>query len=428
MPGWNTLGSALITYLTLWLACLVYLQPLQRRSRPALRFVCLLLLALVLSVLSALFPFLRGAVGLCVACLFSFVFFAVCAASSSWHTAVYCGVWAVITQQLTIELWFFTYQLARPRLDLGWSGWLVGAALFTALSCAAGRTIARWMPREGQYHVGPRQLASALFLLLLFEALFYVLTIVNPAVTRPYAGVILLAQIYCATMLYFQDALFKKSAMKQELATLNRLWYEQKEQYNLSKETIAIINRKCHDLKHQMAAMRAMASPEEREKYLREIEDSVRIYDSIVKTGNEVLDTVLTEKSLLCEASHITVSCVADGTALGFMDPVDVYAIMGNALDNAIESVQRFQDPQRRIIDVLVCMERQFLVLQVVNPLAGDLTFEAGLPVSTKPHDGYHGFGLKSIRHTVEKYGGFLTVNTENRCFALKILIPLSNV
>ena len=348
LPLWPTL------WLTLWGSCMLYLLPLRRRPQPALRPFLLLLLAVGLGLLRTWIPAPGEVLWPGLGCLFCVFFFLVCA-DGTWQAAIYCGIWAVITQQLATELWMACYQYAEPFWGLGEDWWLVGLVIFAAAYVAVWLTLARWMPQDGRYRVGPRQLTSAVALLLLFEVLFYYLTVDNIAWRRPYIAMILLAQLYCATMLYLQDALFKKSAMRQELQILNRLWYEQKEQYDLSKETIAIINRKCHDLKHQMAAMRAVTSPEEREKYLREIEDSVQIYDSIFKTGNEVLDTVLTEKSLYCEANHITVTCVADGTALGFLDPVDVYSILGNAMDNAIESVQRFQETERRQIDVLIC-------------------------------------------------------------------------
>ena len=147
----------------------------------------------------------------------------------------------------------------------------------------------------------------------------------------------------------------------------------------------------------------------------------------LAKTGNEVLDTVLTEKSLFCEASGIQANCVADGHLLDFMDPVDLYTIFGNALDNAIESVSAIEDRTRRIIDVQVFSEKQMLVIQIINPIGQELTFDAeGLPVSTKEPNGYHGFGLRSIRHTAEKYGGFMTVKAEDGVFYLRLLLPRS--
>ena len=175
-----------------------------------------------------------------------------------------------------------------------------------------------------------------------------------------------------------------------------------------------------------MAALRTVRGEEAREASLREIERSVMIYDAIVKTGNEVLDTVLTEKSLLCEREHITMTCVADGSKLDFMDAVDLYTIFGNALDNAIESVTAIPDPERRVIAVTVYTRSSLLLIQLENYYEQPLTFTDGLPVTTKGQNGFHGFGMKSIQYTAEKYGGIMTVHAEDHLFILRVSIPMS--
>ena len=73
----------------------------------------------------------------------------------------------------------------------------------------------------------------------------------------------------------------------------------------------------------QTCALPILCTKEEREKYIEEIQDSIQIYEAMVKTGNDVLDTILTEKSLACKANNIVVSCVADGEGLEFLHPVD---------------------------------------------------------------------------------------------------------
>ena len=230
----------------------------------------------------------------------------------------------------------------------------------------------------------------------------------------------------CFFVLWVQVGSRRRERLQEELAVQRQLQQKQKEQYELSRENIALINRKCHDLKHQVAALRTVRDETEREASLQEIERSVMIYDSIVKTGNEVLDTVLTEKSLLCEKEHITMTCVADGSKLGFMDAVDLYTIFGNALDNAIESALTIPDPERRVIAVTVYTRSSLLLIQLENYYEGSLTFADGLPVTTKEHNGYHGYGMKSIRFTAEKYGGVVTVNTADNLFILRVSIPMA--
>lgn len=336
----------------------------------------------------------------------------------------YCGVWVVMVHSMTVDIATIPYQMLWNMYP---AVWLPVLGIWCGSLAVVGATVARWMPDKRSYHTGPRQLVLA----LLLGAVFLAITCVywnfglGSDVQSGWA-IMMLIKFYCITVLYLQHELFQKSAIRQELSMLNHLRLQQKNQYDLAKENISLINRKCHDLKHQIKAMRILFNDEGREKYLQEVEQSVRIYEVLVKTGNEVLDTVLTEKSLYCEANGIQANCVADGRLLDFMDPVDLYTILGNAMDNAIESVKQNNALEQRIIDVLIYAEKHMLVIQVTNPVTQELNFdEDGLPVSTKEQNGYHGFGLKSIRQTVEKYSGFLNLKVDNQIFYLQILLPI---
>ena len=163
----------------------------------------------------------------------------------------------------------------------------------------------------------------------------------------------------------------------------------------------------------------------ERETYLEKIEKSVQIYSAIVRTGNEILDTILTEKSLICENSGIHINCVADGSLLAFMNPVDLYTLFGNALDNAIEAVRKLESKEKRVIDIMLYERQSFLMLQIVNPMCGEVKFEDGLPLTTKAKNGYHGYGMKSMLHTIQKYEGHLTTEVKNGCFYFNVMLPL---
>lgn len=414
--------------LTLWASCVIYLQPLKHRQGYKKRLCLGAAAACAITLLQVLFltqvpyeqqPSYFQAVIVFVLCS---LFIYGCAAIPL-GAAVYCATWAIITQQMAHE---FSFILIGSSEDI-FLIMVVILAAYVIIYAVVGVTIVRYMPEDGVYQVGPRQLSSAIFLLVVFEILFeFLKTESNPRIQDVHTFNILLVQFYCVMILYLQNTLFKKSAMKQELDTLNQLWHQQKAQYDLSRETIALINHKCHDLKHQIAAMRAITSPEEREKYLREVEDSVQIYDSIVKTGNEVLDTVLTEKSLFCAASNIKINCIADGRQMDIFDPVDLYTVFGNAIDNAIEEVGQLANQEMRLIDVLVYVRRQFLMINIMNPMDSPLTFDGDLPVTTKVKNGYHGYGLKSIRYTLQRYNGFMKIDTSENIFSLKMLIPLN--
>jgi len=424
--NWELIVLNLFQILEAWSIALVFLWPLKKKDRRWKRRAMLSIALGSIVFLGASFlidriPFMTGIRSLLFLALIGLLFWQ--CADLAFNAVVYCAVWSTMVSDLLMECNTLIYRRLFPHTALPL---LVEAALLAVTLVGMGGTLARWMPYKGRYHTGPRQFsfALALWCISLLADLFW--SIWNPSPDRLTDWILLiLIKFYCVTVLYLQHGLFQKSAIRQELAMLNTLWMQQKAQYDLSKENIALINRKCHDLKHQIRAMRTMAAEGPREQYLQEIEQSVRIYDVLAKTGNEVLDTVLTEKSLVCEANGIQANCVADGRLLAFMDPVDLYTIFGNALDNAIESVSTIEDRTRRIIDVQVYSEKQMLVIQIINPIQQELVFDSeDLPVTTKEQNGYHGFGLRSIRYTTKKYGGFMTVKVEGGAFYLRLLLP----
>jgi len=212
---------------------------------------------------------------------------------------------------------------------------------------------------------------------------------------------------------------------QKELDAMQTILENQYAQYRMSRDSIELINRKYHDLKHQIAALRAEQNPAVRDQWLDEIEEDIRSYEAQNKTGNSVLDTVLTGKSLYCQKHGISLAVVADGRELRFMDVMDICTLFGNALDNAIECERKIQDRSKRMIHLSLNTQKQFLLLRVENYCPEPPQFSNGLPMSTKGDAANHGFGVKSIQHTARKYGGTTTMSVEGEWFVLKVLLPL---
>lgn len=217
----------------------------------------------------------------------------------------------------------------------------------------------------------------------------------------------------------------KQQKAQQELTAVQTLLESHYAQYRISRDTIEMVNRKYHDLKHQIAALRAEPDAQVREQWLQAMEADIQAYEVQNKTGNRVLDTVLTGKSLFCQNHGIELLVVADGKLLSFMDVADICTVFGNALDNAIECELKIPDKSKRIIRLVLSAQKQFLLLKVENycPFLPD--FRNGLPTTTKGDTSNHGFGLKSIRYTAQKYGGSITTGVEDDWFVLKMLIPM---
>ncbi len=329
---------------------------------------------------------------------------------------------------LTQHLAYCFHRLLFPQvLDNTTAGYNLGYLLIYGLVyLVAYYAFARHMLTDGEYLVkGAYSLGttvSALSVSLVLSAVAQELRMVDGTL---YPVCLLYAMACCTFVLWIQVNQKRRLDDQRKLDMQEQLWLQHKAQYEISTENVELINRKCHDLKHQIAALRSISDQGQRDRSIQELERSVMIYDAMVETGNDVLDTVLTEKSLLCEQRGITLTCVADGACLSFMDAVDIYALFGNALDNAIEAVSTLTSEELRTIAVMVFARANLVFLQIENYYDGSLKGEGDLPETTKAQEpGYHGFGLKSIRYTAEKYGGFLTIQSEDNVFLLRVTIP----
>lgn len=103
------------------------------------------------------------------------------------------------------------------------------------------------------------------------------------------------------------------------MSELNLLYERQRQQYQVARQNVQIINKRCHELKVQIANLRKLSPEEVPPERIDEAERAARLYDANRNTGNEVLDVVLTEKSLLCESRGIQLNAVANGSCLGFL-------------------------------------------------------------------------------------------------------------
>lgn len=416
------LMDAVLRSLLRWAATLVFCLPLRRREffwkRAVLMLFPLAVVAWVLDPLAQSDSLADRQKGLLLLYVSFFLLLGVMVyicIKTDWKAALYCAVWGLLTAQTAFEGWFLLENVLRGHgLDsfpvMGVQ--LVLGALFYALVYG---TVACRMPEKGCYHIGPRQLSSAFFLGILFMVQA---ALINNAELlhwpKSYMATVFLGQFYFLTLLYLQTELFKKSAMKKEMDALNLVFERQRQQYLVARENVSIINRHCHELKMQIACLRRMSPDAALERQLNEAEQAARQYDAARDTGNEVLNVILTEKTLFCEEHQIRLNAVADGSCLVGFDAGDLYALFSTALEGAIKSTLRLYPPQCRVIDLTVCVRQSFIIINIIAP--------------EYPHpeeiDRLLQYEQKVLKNVVKKYHGTLTEDVQNGFCALRILLP----
>nr|WP_195456272.1 GHKL domain-containing protein [Ruminococcus sp. 1001713B170207_170306_F5] len=227
-------------------------------------------------------------------------------------------------------------------------------------------------------------------------------------------------------VLYAYHIQVKEMQMRLEKDALRNIMEMQYKNYQLSRESIDVVNQKYHDLKHQINLLRSQADTGKSREYLDQMEHEIKVYETQNKTGNQILDAVLTNKSMVCQKREIELKVIMEGQSLSFMEDMDISALFGNMLDNAIESVSRQKEKEKRLIWLYVSREKQFVRIRTENYCDEKIQFRNGMPVTTKKDKRLHGYGMKSICATVEKYDGSTVACQKDNWFELKILIPVS--
>lgn len=236
-----------------------------------------------------------------------------------------------------------------------------------------------------------------------------------------------IANACCALIIVLTTELALSAARERnEHLKREMLLREQQQQYLRRKEAAEAVNRKYHDLKHYLAGMEALAAAgsAEVQSYVKAIGEEIRPYEQFLDTGNEVLDILLPERIRACQEKQIRLVPLIDGRQLGFIGSLDLCAIFGNAMDNAMEAVEKLE-PSKREIHIRIGVTDGFAMLCFRNFFDGQLKKQGDRLLSRKENAREHGYGLDNIRRLAERYGGTAAYEIAGEEFSLNVLLPL---
>ena len=180
-----------------------------------------------------------------------------------------------------------------------------------------------------------------------------------------------------------------------------------------------------HDYHNHIQAMLALTdNPEELRQYLWKLNDDLTTVDTVLKTGNVMVDAILNSKLSLIKTKNIAVNAKAVVPAELKISEIDLCVIIGNLLDNAMEACLRQSEKEERFIRVYIGTLKQQLYLCVTNSVGGEVKKVGRTYLSTKDSN-THGFGLMRIDRLADKYGGYVNRQNEPGAFATEVMLPL---
>lgn len=178
-----------------------------------------------------------------------------------------------------------------------------------------------------------------------------------------------------------------------------------------------------HDLKQQLILIRNQLVHKEYEEMEKLIDGMIGRTFSLARTkydtGNLALEAQLNELEVVAEEKGIAAYVDIDVPGKMRFNDEDMSILLGNAIDNAVEALERAEGVNKRIwVSVRYC--KGMLQIRFRNDCAD--SGESRKRISSKLGR-HHGIGLLSIARIVRKYKGSMRAGAKEGLFCLDITL-----
>ena len=205
----------------------------------------------------------------------------------------------------------------------------------------------------------------------------------------------------------------------------DRILKKQRDEVQNVYQTMRAWRHDYHNHMQSIKALLAMNQIAELEKYLDSLEEDLDSIDIAIKTGNIGLDAILSSKVSIARKNQIDVNCKATVPKDLEISDVHLCAIVGNLLDNAIESCEKIKSDSKILpfIRIYIGIFKKQLYISITNSTTETKRKKISEFITSKKGD--HGLGLKRVDKLVAKYDGFVNRKNEPGVFSTEIMLPM---
>lgn len=226
------------------------------------------------------------------------------------------------------------------------------------------------------------------------------------------------------TVFFLFDRLAKSYQEKQEkefVEQQNRYYENQLELINASLENSSILR---HDMKNHLQAIFTDIKNGNIIEAQQHISDITDVYNSdgeIIHTGYPAIDSIVNFKLQAARKNVVKVN-VSSTLPQGLnISSFDLTVIFGNLIDNALQAVSLI--PENKFIDLALHYSKGMMLIKVSNPFINEIKKSGDKVITTKKDKKSHGYGLASVKETVEKYNGTVEINPSDNIFTVKVVL-----
>lgn len=313
----------------------------------------------------------------------------------AWYDVVQNGVYLVTGVGLTLAMAVLRRLLPLPRYAMSSRMWRLVGLLAVLPFVGVLASVALVSPYDVDYFA----LETGMLPIFIMLPLFFLTS---------------LALLYTATVLASRERLEQAG----RLAGLREVYYQGLRQQETQ------VRRLRHDLRNHLTVIRGLLESGEAKDalgYLDQLAALPALCGAKRLCENEAANVVLTSKLEAMEREGIAADfAVSLPRELPVAD-TDLCALLGNALDNAVEGVGGAAE---KSVTVRCKVEKGLLMLRVLNPVGGSVSADLS---TTKADKTAHGFGVPGMREIAERYHGILEAGVRDGRFELLVCLPVSN-
>ena len=196
------------------------------------------------------------------------------------------------------------------------------------------------------------------------------------------------------------------SLLEQQEHSLNQYVEEAKTRYDETKSFR-------HDIRNHIAVVKKLLQSgklEEAITYMEDLDDMAEKMSFPCSTNNPVVDILVGNKLGIAKSMGIDVDCSLLLPYPCDIRDIDICIVLSNALDNAIHAVKNLGAGIEKYIRVSGRIQGDFLMMEIQNSFHGKSAFKKGT-------------GLSNVKKVAEKYGGAMSIETQENVFVLHVLL-----
>jgi sensor histidine kinase regulating citrate/malate metabolism len=231
-------------------------------------------------------------------------------------------------------------------------------------------------------------------------------------------------------MLSSVSEILKENKINNEKKLIQKRKTLEYEYYTKIEENNIRIRKLHHDMKNHLLCISGLCEDAKSKEYIAKLTENLSKLDHTVKTGNKVLDIILSEKKQICDEKGIRFDTSVNFSKSDFMDMIDVSAIFHNTIDNAILACEKIPDGGKieKKIEIKVKYINKFCIIKISNTKVNEIKKKNGRFLTNKKEKESHGFGISNVEDSVRKYGGEMYIEYTDDTFTVNILILTNQI